>query len=127
MIRRDQERNVKFLALKKSVQDGLDSGVSERSIAKIWYEAEQRSLASQSYRRVLKVLLSSRAASDLAGIADYTIWQFCIEQARRYRNGLAGTFERAAENPQRGRDAGQLSTSDCQVQAKNYLTGATPG
>ena len=76
---------------------------------------------------MLKVLLSSRAASDLAGIADYTIWQFGIGQARRYRNGLAGTFERVAENPQRGRDAGQLSTSGCQVQAKNYLTGATPG
>ena len=76
---------------------------------------------------MLKVLLSSGAASDLAGIADYTIWQFGIGQARRYRNGLAGTFERVAENPQRGRGAGQLSTSGCQVQAKNYLTGATPG
>ena len=49
MIRRDQEHNVKFLALKKSVEDGLESGVSERSIAEIWDEAKQRSLASQSY------------------------------------------------------------------------------
>jgi len=31
LLRRDQEDNDKFLALKKAIQEGLESGVSERS------------------------------------------------------------------------------------------------
>ena len=46
LIRRDQEQNAKFLALKAAIQDGLNSGISDRSVADIWAEAEQRHLAS---------------------------------------------------------------------------------
>ena len=45
LIRRDQNQNGKFLALKRAIQDGLDSGVSNRTVAGIWQEAEQRQSA----------------------------------------------------------------------------------
>ena len=43
--------------------------------------------------------LSERAASDLSGIADYTIQNFGIEQARRYRDGLVRSFRQLSDNP----------------------------
>jgi antitoxin ParD1/3/4 len=42
MIRRDQEQNAKFLALKQALQEGLESGVSQRTLKDIWNEAERR-------------------------------------------------------------------------------------
>ena len=42
LVRRDQEQNTKFLALKRAIQEGLDSGVSNRTVAEIWEEAELR-------------------------------------------------------------------------------------
>jgi antitoxin ParD1/3/4 len=42
LVRRDQEQNSKFLALKRAIQEGLDSGVSNRTVAEIWEDAEQR-------------------------------------------------------------------------------------
>jgi antitoxin ParD1/3/4 len=42
LVRRDQEQNTKFLALKRAIQDGLDSGESNRTVADIWEEAELR-------------------------------------------------------------------------------------
>ena len=42
MIRRDQQENSEMLALKKAVQEGLDSGISKRSMREIWQEAERR-------------------------------------------------------------------------------------
>ncbi|MFZ0254348.1 MAG: type II toxin-antitoxin system ParD family antitoxin [Gammaproteobacteria bacterium] len=42
LVRRDQEQNAKFRALKEAVREGLDSGISERSIGEIWAEAEAR-------------------------------------------------------------------------------------
>jgi len=53
--------------------------------------------------------LSKRADSDIAGIADYTITQFGINQARRYRDGLERIFRRLAEYPNSGRSAGHLA------------------
>lgn len=35
LLRRDQEDSDKFIALKKAIQEGLDSGVSERSVQDI--------------------------------------------------------------------------------------------
>ena len=54
--------------------------------------------------------LSSRAEADLAGIADYTIKTFGIEQARRYRDTLEACFRTLAENPRLGRNAEQLAS-----------------
>ena len=42
MIRRDQEQNAKLVALRQAIQDGLESGVSNRSVKDIWKEAEAR-------------------------------------------------------------------------------------
>ena len=42
MIRRDQQESSEMLALKKAVQEGLDSGISKRSAREIWQEAERR-------------------------------------------------------------------------------------
>jgi antitoxin ParD1/3/4 len=41
LIRRDQE-NVKFSALRDAIQEGLDSGISDRSIPQIMAEVEGR-------------------------------------------------------------------------------------
>ena len=42
LVRRDQEQNTKFLALKRAIQEGLANGVSNRTVAEIWEEAEMR-------------------------------------------------------------------------------------
>ena len=42
LIRRDQEQNAKFRALKSAIQEGLDSGVSDRTLGEIWAAAEAR-------------------------------------------------------------------------------------
>ena len=54
--------------------------------------------------------LTSRAEADLAGIADYTIEAFGIEQARRYRDDLEACFRTLAGNPRLGRSAEALAS-----------------
>lgn len=53
--------------------------------------------------------ISSRAASDLAEIADYTIAEFGIEQARKYRDLLQSCFRSLLDNPGLGRSAEDLA------------------
>ena len=47
--------------------------------------------------------LSPRAETDLAGIADYTIESFGVEQARQYRDDLEACFRNLVRNPRLGR------------------------
>ena len=42
LIRRDQEENVKLQAIKSAIQEGLDSGVSDKTVPQIMEEAEAR-------------------------------------------------------------------------------------
>lgn len=42
LIRRDQEENAKFQALKAAIQEGLDSGASKRTVSQIMEEVETR-------------------------------------------------------------------------------------
>lgn len=42
LVRRDQEQNAKLLALREAIQEGFDSGVSQRTVSEIWAEAEAR-------------------------------------------------------------------------------------
>jgi len=42
LIRRDQEDNSKFQALKAAIQEGLDGGVSKRTVPQIMEEVETR-------------------------------------------------------------------------------------
>jgi len=53
--------------------------------------------------------LSRRAASDLAEIADYTIAEFGIDQARLYRDQLDACFRSLLANPQLGRSAEEVA------------------
>jgi len=52
--------------------------------------------------------LTRRAENDLSGIADYTIRQFGIGQARRYRDGLIKAFGMLVEHPRLGSDQGNI-------------------
>lgn len=42
LIRRDQERGEKLLRLKTAIQEGLDSGVSDKTVPQIMQEVEAR-------------------------------------------------------------------------------------
>ena len=42
LIRKDQEQREKFEALKTAIQEGLESGVSDRTMEEIWNDFEQR-------------------------------------------------------------------------------------
>ena len=42
LLRRDQEQNAKFVVLKAAIQEGLDSGISDKTVLEVWKEAEQR-------------------------------------------------------------------------------------
>jgi antitoxin ParD1/3/4 len=42
LVRRDQERNAKFLALKAAIQEGLDSGIGDKTVPQIMDEVEAR-------------------------------------------------------------------------------------
>ena len=42
LIRRDRERSSQFRALKQAIQEGLESGIGNKTVKEIWAEAEQR-------------------------------------------------------------------------------------
>ena len=42
LIRRDQQESEKFQALKTAIQEGLDSGISSRSVKDIMRDVEER-------------------------------------------------------------------------------------
>ena len=42
LVRRDQEQNAKFRTLKAAIQEGLDSGISDKTLRDVWDEAEAR-------------------------------------------------------------------------------------
>lgn len=56
-----------------------------------------------------KLRLSRLAASDLGAIADYTIAEFGIEQARKYRDQFQGCFDALLTNTNLGRSAEDIA------------------
>ena len=70
--------------------------------------------------------LTSRAESDLAEIADYTIETFGIEQARRYRDALDACFQTIADNPKVGRKANRLAPNLRRYQRKSHVVFYLP-
>ena len=58
---------------------------------------------------MVKLTLSRKAETDLAEIADYTIGEFGIKQARRYRDSFGGCFSSLCDNPLLGRSAEELA------------------
>ena len=65
--------------------------------------------------------LSRRAAADLEAIADYTIEQFGVAQARRYRDSLRLCFERLSENPRMGRRVEQLLPGPRRLEHRSHV------
>ena len=70
--------------------------------------------------------LSRRAAADLEAIANYTIEQFGVAQARRYRDSLRLCFERLTENPRMGRRAEHLSPGLRRFEHRSHVVFYTP-
>ncbi len=65
--------------------------------------------------------LSSRAAADLAEIAEFTIESFGIEQAYRYKKGLEECFRRFTENPELGQSAEELASGLKRYPYKSHM------
>ncbi len=42
LVRRDQQENARLEALKNAIEEGLNSGVSDRTVREIWDAAEAR-------------------------------------------------------------------------------------
>ena len=78
---------------------------------------------------VAKFQLTNRAVTDLSDIADFTIQNFGIEQARFYRDGFNNCFEILAENPQLGRSDADLATNlrryEHQAHGSKFLSSRT--
>jgi toxin ParE1/3/4 len=53
--------------------------------------------------------LSRKAATDLSDIADFTIAEFGIDQARKYRDQFARCFGSLLDNPLLGRSADEFA------------------
>jgi len=70
--------------------------------------------------------LSSRAESDLAEIADYTIERFGIEQARRYRDELESCIQTLAANPMIGRSADELGSKLRRYEHQSHIVFYLP-
>ena len=58
---------------------------------------------------MVKLKLSRKAETDLSEIADYTIGEFGVMQARQYRDSFQGCFNSLRENPLLGRSARELA------------------
>ena len=71
--------------------------------------------------------LSRRAASDLAEIADYTIAEFGIDQARRYRDQLDACFRSLLANPQLGRSAEEVAPGLRRIRQQAHVVFYTVG
>jgi toxin ParE1/3/4 len=70
--------------------------------------------------------LTSSAESDLAEIADYTIENFGIEQARHYRDALEACFQTIADNPKLGREADEIAPTLRRHQHKSHVVFYLP-
>ena len=55
-----------------------------------------------------RLILTRDAEADLARIADYTISQFGVRQARRYRDRLGEAMQRISDHAEIGTDQSQI-------------------
>ena len=70
--------------------------------------------------------LSSKAATDLAGIYEYTIVTFGLAQARNYLTGLHDCFRMLADNPLYGRSATDLTTHLRRLEYQSHVVFYIP-
>lgn len=104
LARRDREQHAKYLALNEAIRKGLDSGVSERTARSGRRPSDGIGNGMGEFR------FSRRAIADLAEIANYTIENFGIEQARRYPERLEFCFQNLADAPNLDRSAEQVAS-----------------
>lgn len=71
--------------------------------------------------------LSKSAVEDIAGIAEYTIDRFGIEQARRYRDGMIQNFEMLAARPSLGHGAEDLVVNLKRWNYESHIIYYLPG
>jgi len=64
LVRRDQEENAKFQVLKLAIQEGLNSGVSDKSVTDIMEEVEARLRADGRLQSVRQSGLRPRRIHD---------------------------------------------------------------
>ncbi len=70
--------------------------------------------------------LSSKAATDLAGIYEYTITTFGLVQAQNYLTGLHDCFRKLADNPLYGRSATELATNLRRLEYRSHVVFYEP-
>ena len=71
--------------------------------------------------------ISRRAAADLAEIADYTISEFGVSQARRYRDQLQACFTSITGNPSLGKSADDLAPGLRRIRQQAHVVFYRPG
>ncbi|MEQ1680240.1 MAG: type II toxin-antitoxin system RelE/ParE family toxin [Nitrospira sp.] len=70
--------------------------------------------------------LSSKAATDLVGIYEYTILHFGLEQARVYLFGLHERFQMLVAQPTQGRKADELAPGLRRVEYQSHVVFYIP-
>ena len=100
LIRRDQERAGKLIALRRCIDEGEASGMSPRDGPS---ERQGSRVARMSGYR-----LTRQADRNLIDIYLYTAERFGIRQADCYADGLQSTFNVLVENPKMGRAADEI-------------------
>lgn len=70
--------------------------------------------------------LSSKADADLAGIYEYTILNFGLEQARTYLLGLHEHFAALAEQPMQGRSAQEFAANLRRFEYQSHIVFYVP-
>lgn len=73
-----------------------------------------------------KYRLSRRADNDLTEIAEYTIREFGIEQARHYRDALEACFLTLADNPLMGHSAEQFAPQLRRFEHESHIVFYVP-
>ena len=71
--------------------------------------------------------ISRRAAADLTAVADYTIAEFGIGQARRYRDQLQACFTSITDNPSLGKSADDLAPGLRRIRQQAHVIFYRPG
>lgn len=70
--------------------------------------------------------LSSKADGDLAGIFEYTILNFGLEQAKAYLLGLHEHFSALAEHPMQGRSAHEFAPNLRHLEYQSHIVFYVP-
>jgi toxin ParE1/3/4 len=68
-----------------------------------------------------RFILAARVRSDLSGIWRYSVLNYGTDQAERYIRDIWCAFERAAENPRRGRRCDEAAPGHFKMVAGSHI------